>query len=84
MPATANRVASMATLFMAERPVEDYDSAMRADRAAYGRLFQALLGRGVYFPPAQFEAFFTSRAHGDEEIDRTIEAARAAFASLAE
>ena len=57
---------------------------MRADRAAYGRLFQALLGRGVYFPPAQFEAFFTSRAHGDDDIDRTIAAAGAALASLSE
>jgi glutamate-1-semialdehyde 2,1-aminomutase len=82
--ATTNRVGSMATLFLTDGPVDSYDSAMRADRAGYGRLFQALLGRGVYFPPAQFEAFFTSRAHGDDDIDRTIEAARAALASLAE
>jgi glutamate-1-semialdehyde 2,1-aminomutase len=84
VPATANRVGSMATLFLTDGPVDSYDSAMGADRGRYGRLFQALLGRGVYFPPAQFEAFFTSRAHGDEDIDKTIEAARAAFASLSE
>jgi glutamate-1-semialdehyde 2,1-aminomutase len=83
VPVTANRIGSMATLFFTGDPVDSYDSAMRADRARYGQFFQALLGQGVYFPPAQFEAFFTSRAHGDEEIDRTIDAARTAFASLA-
>jgi glutamate-1-semialdehyde 2,1-aminomutase len=79
----ANRVGSMATLFFADQPVHDYDSAMRADRERYGRFHRALLGRGVYFPPAQFEAFFTSRAHGEDEINRTIEIAGAAFAELA-
>jgi glutamate-1-semialdehyde 2,1-aminomutase len=79
VPLQANRVGSMATLFFAREPVVDYASAMRADRAAYGRFFRAMLERGVYLPPAQFEAFFLSRAHGEAELSATIEAARAAF-----
>jgi glutamate-1-semialdehyde 2,1-aminomutase len=57
---------------------------MTADRQRYAAFFQAMLERGVYFPPAQFEAFFTSRAHGDEEINRTIEIAGDALRSLAQ
>jgi glutamate-1-semialdehyde 2,1-aminomutase len=69
----------MATLFFAPEPVVDYASAMRSDRERYGRFFRAMLGRGVYLPPAQFEAFFLSRAHGPAELDLTLAAARAAF-----
>lgn len=70
-------------MFMTDRPVVDYASAMSANRTLYGAFFHAMLKRGVYFPPAQFEAFFPSRAHGDAEIDETIAAARDAFAELA-
>ena len=83
IPVKANRVGSMATVFMTDQPVVDYASAMTANRARYGAFFHAMLSRGVYFPPAQFEAFFPSRAHGDAEIDETIAAARDAFAELA-
>jgi len=47
---------------------------------AYARFCRALLDRGVYPPPSQFEAMFVSLAHGDEEIDRTVEAAADFFA----
>jgi glutamate-1-semialdehyde 2,1-aminomutase len=68
------RVGAMATLFMTDEPVRDFDDARRCDTDRYGALFRHLLPRGIYVAPSQFEAMFVSLAHGDEEIDRTIEA----------
>jgi glutamate-1-semialdehyde 2,1-aminomutase len=70
------RVGAMATLFMADGPVRDFDDAQRCDTERYAALFRHLLERGIYLAPSQFEAMFLSLAHGDEEIDRTIEAVR--------
>jgi glutamate-1-semialdehyde 2,1-aminomutase len=64
----------MATLFMADWPVRNFDDAQRAHTDRYASLFRHLLERGIYVAPSQFEAMFVSLAHGDEEIDRTIEA----------
>jgi glutamate-1-semialdehyde 2,1-aminomutase len=68
------RVGAMATLFMTDAPVRDFDDAQRADTDRYAALFRHLLERGIYIAPSQFEAMFLSLAHGEEEIDRTIEA----------
>ena len=68
------RVGAMATLFMADEPVRNFGDAQRADTDRYGALFRHLLERGIYVAPSQFEAMFVSLAHGDEEIDRTIQA----------
>jgi glutamate-1-semialdehyde 2,1-aminomutase len=68
------RVGAMATLFMTDEPVRNFDDAQRADTDRYGALFRHLLDRGIYVAPSQFEAMFVSLAHGDEEIDRTIQA----------
>jgi glutamate-1-semialdehyde 2,1-aminomutase len=68
------RVGAMATLFMTDEPVRSFDDAQRADTERYAGLFRHLLDRGIYVAPSQFEAMFVSLAHGDEEIDRTIEA----------
>jgi glutamate-1-semialdehyde 2,1-aminomutase len=68
------RVGAMTTLFMSDGPVRNFDDAQRADTDRYGALFRHLLERGIYVAPSQFEAMFPSLAHGDEEIDRTIEA----------
>jgi glutamate-1-semialdehyde 2,1-aminomutase len=68
------RVGAMATLFMTDEPVRNFDDAQRSDTDRYGALFRHLLERGIYVAPSQFEAMFVSLAHGDEEIDRTIEA----------
>jgi len=57
-------------------------TASMSDRAAYGKFFHAMLGEGVYLAPSQFEAGFISIRHTDDIIDRTIEAARHAFASI--
>jgi glutamate-1-semialdehyde 2,1-aminomutase len=68
------RVGAMATLFMSDDPVRDFDDAQRCDTERYAALFRHVLERGIYIAPSQFEAMFLSLAHGDEEIDRTIEA----------
>jgi glutamate-1-semialdehyde 2,1-aminomutase len=76
---TVNRVGSMFTFFFTDRPVTDWESAKRCDTAKFGRFFQAMLERGIYLAPSQFEAAFLSAAHTDEDIDRTIAAARDAL-----
>jgi glutamate-1-semialdehyde 2,1-aminomutase len=76
---TVNRFASMLTPFFCSGPVEDYASAKRADTDAFARFFNRMLDRGVYLPPAQFEAAFVSLAHTEADIDRAIEAARSAL-----
>ncbi len=81
VPVQINAFGSMLTPFFTDRPVRDYRSATSADTEAYGRFFRAMLSRGVYLPPSQFEAWFLSSAHTPRDIDRTIAAARAAFAA---
>ena len=83
VPLTVNRVGSLLTAFFGEGPVTDWASAKRSDTARFGRFFHAMLDRGVYLPPAQFEALFVSLAHTEEDVDRTVEAASEAFATLA-
>jgi glutamate-1-semialdehyde 2,1-aminomutase len=68
------RVGAMATLFLATHPVRSFGDAARANTERYGALFRHLLERGIYFPPSQFEALFVSLAHGDEQIERTVQA----------
>jgi glutamate-1-semialdehyde 2,1-aminomutase len=68
------RVGAMATLFMTDDTVRNFDDAQRSDTERYAALFRYLLERGIYIAPSQFEAMFVSLAHGDREIERTIEA----------
>ena len=82
IPVTVNRVGSMLTAFFAEGPVTDYASAKRADTARYARFFHAMLARGVYLAPSQFEAAFVSLAHSETDLDRAAEACRGAMATL--
>lgn len=71
LAARYQRVGSMATLFFLAGKVQSWDDAKGADTKRYGTYFHHLLERGVYMPPAQFEAFFNSAAHTDEDIERT-------------
>ena len=73
------RVGGMLTLFMGADPVRNFAEASASDTDRYGAFFRHMLERGVYLPPSQFESWFPSLAHGDEEIDRTLEAAREFF-----
>jgi len=78
--AQVNRCGSMLTVFFSRKPVTDYASAKRCDAEKFARFHRALLEREVYWPPSQFEAAFVSLAHTDEDLEHTLEAARAAFA----
>jgi glutamate-1-semialdehyde 2,1-aminomutase len=79
VPTWTNRVGSMWTTFFQEGPVVDYGTAKKSDTAAYGRYFHAMLARGIYLAPSQFEAGFVSLAHSRKDLDRTIRAAREAL-----
>jgi glutamate-1-semialdehyde 2,1-aminomutase len=82
VPLQAAAVGSMWGFFFAAEPVIDYATARQhADTARFGRFFHAMLGRGVYLAPSQFEAAFVSLAHDDEIVTRTIAAAEEAFAA---
>ena len=78
---TVNRVGSMLTWFFTSAAVTDYESAKTSDTAKFGRFFHGMLQRGIYLPPSQFEAMFVSVAHTDEDIARTVDAARASFSA---
>ena len=82
IPSTINRVASMFTGFFNAGPVGALAQVEQSDTAAYGRYMHALLDRGVYIAPSQFEAGFVSIAHTDADIDRTIVAVGDALAAL--
>jgi glutamate-1-semialdehyde 2,1-aminomutase len=83
LPHAVARVGSMWTLFFADGPVTDYDTAKASDTARFARFFWAMLDRGVYLPCSQFEAAFLSAAHTDEHVAQTLGAARAALAEVA-
>jgi glutamate-1-semialdehyde 2,1-aminomutase len=74
---TVQRVGGMLTLFCQDDPVGDDADAARSDTDRFGALFRSLLDAGVYLPPSQFECLFVSTAHGDAEVDATIDAVRA-------
>ena len=77
---TLNRIASMFTVFFCRGPVTDYASAKTSDTARFARFFHGMLRRGIYLPPAQFEAAFVSLAHTEADVDATVRAAAEAFA----
>jgi glutamate-1-semialdehyde 2,1-aminomutase len=72
------------SVFFSERPVTSFEQARECDLEAYGVWCRELLSRGVYPPPSQFEAWFPSLAHTDEQLERTLTAAAASFACLPE
>jgi glutamate-1-semialdehyde 2,1-aminomutase len=84
VPVTVNTAGSMFTVFFTAHPVADYASAKLADAGSYGRFFRALLERGVYFPPAQWEAAFLSTAHGRSDLASAGKAIGQALRSLAD
>jgi glutamate-1-semialdehyde 2,1-aminomutase len=68
------RIGSLSTLFFAAGPLSDFASVKRCDTAAYARFFHAMRQRGVFLPPAQFEAWFVSTAHSETDLRRTVKA----------
>jgi glutamate-1-semialdehyde 2,1-aminomutase len=80
IPCTINQVGSMVSLFFAEGPVTDFDSAARSDTGAFKDFFWHMLAHGVYLAPSQYEAGFLSVAHTGEDLETTFEAVRRWFA----
>ncbi len=68
-----NRVGSMFTPFFTKDEVTDYNSAMKANAEMYGKFFWKMLKGGAFPPPSQFEAWFISAAHTEEDIDKALE-----------
>lgn len=79
---TINHIGSMFTLFMTDRPVSNFVDAKTCDLPLFGRYFHAMLKRGVYFPPSQFESLFMSTALTDELIGQVIQANEEALAEV--
>ena len=78
-----NRAGSLLTLFIGVERVTNAAEAQRGNTALFKQFFHAMLARGIYLPPSQFEAMFVSLAHSEADIDATIAAARAAIAEIA-
>ncbi len=78
-----NHSASLMTVFFTGQKVDSYAAAMTSDTAKFKVFFQTMLNEGVYLPPSQFECWFVSLAHTDEDIEKTIAAAEKAFAAVA-
>jgi glutamate-1-semialdehyde 2,1-aminomutase len=80
--ACGGHISGMFGLFFTAGPVHNFEDAKAADVQKFGRFHRGMLERGVYLAPSQFEAGFMSLAHTDEDIDQTLEAARAVLSSI--
>jgi len=82
IPVTINHASGLFTLFFAEGPVKDYETAKKSDTQRFAQFFIHLMEQGIYLPPSQFEAWFVSLAHTQKDLQRTIEACDAAFQKI--
>jgi glutamate-1-semialdehyde 2,1-aminomutase len=83
VPVHVSRTTGLLTLFFHDGPVASYTDAKACDTDRYGAFCRAMLEHGIYLPPSQFEAWFPSLAHTDEQLERTLVAASSALAELA-
>ena len=82
VPVRVSHTTGLLTVFFSEDPVRDYDDARACDTGRYAAFCRAMLERGVYLPPSQFEAWFPSLAHAGAHVERTLEAAAEVFGAL--
>lgn len=83
VPFSTNQVGGMFGFFFTDAsPVTNFDQVMGADAELFNRFFNGMLEAGVYLAPSPFEAGFISSAHGQAEIEQTIEAARTTFQKI--
>ena len=83
VPVAVNQIGSLAAPFFTPTAVTTFTDAKGSDLGAYARYFAGMLERGVALAPAQFEAMFVSTAHSEADLEATLEAVRATFASMA-
>lgn len=79
---TINHIGSMYSLFFTDKEIFDFTSAKQADTALFGKYFQAMLHRGVYLAPSQFESLFLSTALTDDYISQIVEANEASLKEI--
>jgi glutamate-1-semialdehyde 2,1-aminomutase len=82
VPAVTNRVGSMLGLFFTDKRVSNFAEAQTSNLTMFAKYFKGMLERGIYLAPSQYEALFVSSAHGEEDIQATILAAREVFGAL--
>jgi glutamate-1-semialdehyde 2,1-aminomutase len=82
-PMTAVRVGSLLTLFFSRETVTDYAAAKKCDTKRFAEFFRAMLDRGIFIAPSQYEALFVSAAHTDADIDLTLAVFRESLNSVA-
>jgi glutamate-1-semialdehyde 2,1-aminomutase len=75
IPVTFNRCGSMFCAYFTDAPVHNLADAMKSDRERFKKFFHGMLDAGIYFAPSQFEAGFISTAHGEKEVESTIQTA---------
>ncbi len=83
MPAKVTWAPGLLTLFFTDGEINDLASVQACDMDAHAAFCRAMLDHGVYLPPSQYEAWFPSLAHGEEQLERTLEAAARSFAEAA-
>lgn len=82
VPVAVNQIGSLLAPFFTPTEVATFVDAKGSDVGRYAKYFQGMLHHGVALAPAQFEAMFLSAAHGQAELDATLEAAEAVFPTL--
>ncbi|NPB08228.1 MAG: glutamate-1-semialdehyde 2,1-aminomutase [Aquificae bacterium] len=82
IPHTINQIGSMMTVFFTGEEVRDFETAKKSDTELFGRFFRALLKEGVLIPPSQFEAWFLTTAHEEEDVEEALGRIRRAVEKL--
>lgn len=82
VPIAINAAGSMFTVFFTDRDVYGYSDVMTCDTGRFARFFHGMLDQGVYLPPSQFEGWFVSVAHGEQELEQTLNAVDVALQQL--
>ncbi len=77
-----NQIGSLLSVFFTDRNVEDLDSALSSDVNLFKQFFLSMLDEGIYLPPSQYEAWFISLAHSEEDLRKTIDAAERSFRKI--
>jgi len=82
VPVQVNQIGSMITVFFSDKPVIDTETAMAANASTFARFFHAMLERGIYLPPSQYESAFISTMHNDSILNKITEKAAEVFSLL--
>jgi glutamate-1-semialdehyde 2,1-aminomutase len=82
IPSVVSEAGGLLSVFFAERPVTDLSDARAADHTRFARFFHAMLSAGIALAPSGYEAWFLSAAHTDQDVERTVRAAKEAARAL--